>query len=93
MKEMNKEFEYRRYHFNIKVKLNTRVAKCSDGPVYHTVITNCMDFDNYYVTEEVKDEFLTIAVEDAERLAKKYVDKELDEVPTPDSRLKELGFK
>jgi len=90
---MNKEFEYRGYKFNIKVELNTRVERRMNGDKWHTVITNCMDFDNYYKKEEVKDKFLIMCVEDAERLAKKYVDEKIDGRPTPDDRLSALGFK
>ena len=36
--------------------------------------TNCMDFDNYHKKEDVKDRFLEMGVQDAERLAKQYID-------------------
>ena len=71
---MNKQFEYRGFNFNIKVELNTKVEKRIDGERWHTVTTNCMDFDNYYKKEEVNDKFLVICVQECERLAKMYVD-------------------
>lgn len=91
-KNMNKEFEYRGYKFNIKVELNTR-ARRPNGDRYHTVTTNCMDYDNYYKKEEVNDKYLVLAIQDCERLAKKYVDEKLEGKPSPDERLSELGFK
>lgn len=90
---MNKEFDYRGYKFNIKVELNTRVERRMDGERWHTVTTNCMDFDNYYKKEEVKDRFLEVCVQDAERLAKQYIDEKEDGKKSDDERLSALGFK
>ena len=74
IKEMNKEFEHRGYKFNIKAEINPRVECKMNCGKWNAVITNCMDFDNYYKKETVKDEFLIICVENAERFAKRYVD-------------------
>lgn len=90
---MNKQFEYRGYEFNIKVELNTKIEKRIDGDRWHTVTTNCMGYDNYYVKDEVNDKLIVIYVQDAERIAKKYIDHKIDGEPSPDERLKELGFK
>ena len=90
---MNKQFGYRSYNFNIKVEFNTRVEKRIDGDRWHTVTTNCMDYDNYYEKEEVKDKFLEIVVADAERYAKEYVNNKLDGIKPHNERLSELGFK
>jgi len=90
---MNKEFGYRGYKFNIGVELNTRVERRMDGDRWHTVTTNCMDFDNYYKKEEVKDQFLEVCVQDAERLAKQYIDEKEDGKKPDDERLSALGFK
>ena len=93
MSIMNKEFEYRGYKFNIGVELNTRVERRMDGERWHTVTTNCMDFDTYYKKEEVKDRFLEVCVQDAERLAKQYIDEKEDGKKPDDERLSALGFK
>jgi len=93
MSVMNKEFDYRGYKFNIKVELNTRAERRMDGERWHTVTVNCMDFDNYYKKEEVKDRFLELCVQDAERLAKQYIDEKEDGKKPDDERLSALGFK
>lgn len=90
---MNKEFEYRGYKFNIKVDLNIKAERRMGGEVWHLITINCMDKDNYYKKEEVNDKFLEIAVQDAERVAKKYIDEKEDGRPSPNVRLSELGFK
>ena len=90
---MNKEFEYRGYKFNIGVEFNTRVEKRIDGERWHTITINCMDFDNYYKKEDVKDRFLEMGVQDAERLAKQYIDEKEDDKNPYYERLAALGFK
>lgn len=90
---MNKEFEYRGYKFNIEVEFNTRVEKRIDGERWHTITINCMDFDNYYKKEDVKDRFLEMGVQDAERLAKQYIDEKEDSKHPYYERLAALGFK
>ena len=90
---MNKEFEYKGYKFNINVEFNTRVEKRIDGERWHRVTINCMDFDNYYKKEDVKDRFLEIGVQDAERLAKQYIDEKEDDKNPYYERLSALGFK
>ena len=59
----------------------------------YTVIVNCMDFDNYYVREEVNDKFLELFIHDCERIAKKYIDEKLEGKTTVNARLSKLGFK
>ena len=90
---MNKEFEYRGYRFNINVKFNTRVEKKIGGKRWHTIITNDMGVSNYYIKNEAEDDFLILFVESAERLAKEWVDKRIDNTQSTDERLIELGFK
>jgi len=90
---MDKEFKYRGYRFNINVALNTRVEKRLGGERWHTVTVNCMDFFNYYKKEDVKDQFLELCVQDAERLAKRYIDEKEDGEKSADDRLSALGFK
>ena len=89
---MNKQFDYKGYKFNIKVELNTRVERGINGERWHTVTTNCIDFDNYYKKEEVKDKFLEFCVQDTERLAKQYIDEKEDGKKSSDDRLSSLGF-
>lgn len=90
---MNKKFEYRGYKFNIGVEFNTRVERRMGGERWHTVTINCMDSDNYYKKEEVKDRFLEVCVQDAERLAKQHIDEKEDGKKPCDERLSALGFK
>jgi hypothetical protein len=90
---MNKEFEYRGFKFNIKVEFNTKTERRLDGETWHTIIVNCMDFDNYYVKEEVNDKLLELFIHDCERIAKKYIDEKLEGKATVNARLSKLGFK
>lgn len=93
MKEMNKEFEYRGYKFNIKVELETRVTKEINGDKYHTVLINDMGPGNYYKKEEVRDSLLEKALYSLEKRAEDYVNKIIDGRPSHDERLTKLGFK
>jgi hypothetical protein len=90
---MNKEFEYRGFKFHIKVEFNTKTERRLDGETWHTIIVNCMDFDNYYVKEEVNDKLLELFIHDCERIAKKYIDEKLEGKTTVNARLSKLGFK
>jgi hypothetical protein len=90
---MDKEFEYRGYKFNINVKLNTKVEKRINGERWHTVTTSCVDFNNYYKKEEVKDKFLEVCVQDNERLVKQYIDEKEDGKRSAYECLSALGFK
>lgn len=87
---MNKQFEYKGHKFNINVEFDTRII---DGERFHTITTNCMDNDNYYVKEECSDKFLTLYVVACEENAKKYIDKKLNTNQSLDERLTKLGFK
>jgi hypothetical protein len=92
MQDMNKEFEYRGFKFNIKVTLNTKVEKKTDGNRWHTIVTNDMGAGSYYKTLKVEDKLLIEGVSAAELAAKNYVDKHLDQ-SSPDERLTKIGFK
>lgn len=91
---MNKEFEYKGYKFNIKVELDTKVERRINGSRWHTVTTNCMDYDNYYDKMEIKDEFLETCVKNMEKKAKEYVDlKDYRGESHYENRLLAMGFK
>jgi hypothetical protein len=90
--EMNKKFDYRAYHFNICVQLNTKVERTPNGRRYHTVVCNDMGVTNYYHKREVLDESLVLQISIEEELAKKFVDELEDGKPPYDQRLADLGF-
>lgn len=90
---MNKTFNYKGYEFNMSVQFNTRAERNLDGKRWHTLITNCTGYDNYYSKKEVLDEDLVMVVLEEERLAKKYVDDKVKAHTILDERLADLGFK
>lgn len=93
MKKYNKEFQYRRYHFNISVELNTGAERHPDGARFHTVITNDMGVSNYYVKKQVEDRKLKEYILEQIDLAKDYVDKREGIELTPnDVLLLGMGF-
>ena len=91
METLNKVFEYRGFKFNIKLELNTKIEKRIDGDRWHTVTTNCMDSNNFYTKNEVKDENLEQCIKEIQNNAKIYVDKQLGG-PTDIQRFINLGF-
>lgn len=92
MAEMNKQFDYKGYHFNMCVKLNTMVERHPNGKRYHTVICNDMGATNYYHSKEVLDESLVLQIAFEEELAKKFVDDRENGRTPLDQRLSDLGF-
>lgn len=90
--EMNKQFVYREYHFNITVQLDTTVERCLNGKHFHTVICNELSVTNYYHKKEVEDESLVLQISFEEELAKKFVDDREGGKPPFDQRLADLGF-
>ena len=93
MSEMNKEFTYRGYRFNINVSLNIKIEKRIDGLRWHRVVTNCMDYDNYYQADDVEDMDLQKHLISCELRAKKYIDMK-DDIKDPNIKmLVRMGFK
>lgn len=90
--EMNKQFEYRGYRFNICVRLDATVERRLNGKRYHTVVCNDMGVTNYYHKEEVEDQFLVQQVNTEVELAQKFVDECEDGKQPLDQRLAHLGF-
>ena len=75
MSKLNKEFEYKGYKFNTSVELNTRAERKINGKVWYTIITNCMDGNNYYQKEEVETFQIEEVVEKHKQNAIDYIDK------------------
>ncbi len=90
--EMNKQFEYRGYKFNIKVELFTQVEKRPNGITWHTVIINDMGQSNYYKKDNVNDSLLMLHIASAENEAKKFVDTREDGEKPPHDKLAAIGF-
>lgn len=94
MSKFNKEFEYKRYKFNTLVELNTRVERTPNGKVFHTIITNCMDGNNYYLKHEIESSEIEKFVALHKQSAIDYVDKlSYKSQSTEEILLEELGFK
>lgn len=93
MRDMNKQFEYNGYKFNIKVEFNTKVERRIGGLRWHTVTINDMGHGNYYEKKEYEDGNLVAGVQMIESRAKYYVDNRTDTNPLQDQRLLDLGFK
>ena len=91
--EMNKEYEYRGFKFNIKVKLNTKQERHIDGKIWHTVIINDMGMGSYYKTEEIEEKRLKMYLKmDVPIMIEKYVDEQIDGSIGIEKELKQLGF-
>ena len=75
MSKLNKEFEYKGYKFNTSVELNTRAERNLNGKVWHTIITNCMDGNNYYQKEEIETFQIEEVVKKHKQNAIDYIDK------------------
>ncbi len=75
MSKLNKEFEYKGYKFNTSVELNTRAERKINGKVWHTIITNCMDGNNYYQKEEIETFQIEEVVEKHKQNSIDYIDK------------------
>lgn len=79
--KLNKQFDYKNYKFNISVELNTREEKRIGGKTCHTVITNCLGGNNFYVKEEIESSKLFECIEEQHIKATKYVDQLTNQVP------------
>ena len=75
MSKLNKEFDYKTYKFNTSIELNTKVEKRLNGKRWHTIITNCMDGNNYYKKDEIETFQIEEYVEKHKQLAIEYIDK------------------
>jgi len=75
MAKFNKQFKYKGYDFNMSVELNTRKPTKLSVRNWHTVITNCMNGNNYYEKVEVETYQLEECIETQEQLAINYIDK------------------
>ncbi|WP_445713455.1 hypothetical protein [Flavobacterium sp.] len=93
MSKLNKEFEYKGYKFNTSVELNTRAERKINGKVWHTIITNCMDGNNYYQKEEIETFQIEEVVEKHKQNAIDYIDKlTFKEKSFEEMLLSSLGF-
>lgn len=100
--ELNKQFEYKGYRFNISIKLNTHKESDPNGGTYHAVVTNDMGATNFYKTTKFlelpnnrarfENELIeTIALHTKE--AEKFVDnRELKDTNSLIEKLNTLGF-
>jgi len=75
MSKINKKFDYKKYKFNTSIELNTKVEKRLNGKRWHTIITNCMDGNNYYNKDEIETFQIEEYVEKHKQLAIDYIDK------------------
>ena len=75
MSKLNREFDYKDYKFNTSVELNTKVEKRLNGKRWHTIITNCMDGNNYYKKDEIETFQIEEYVEKHKQLAIEDIDK------------------
>ncbi len=75
MSKLNKEFYYKGYRFNTSIELNTKVERILDGKVWHTIITNCMDGNNYYQKEVIETSQIEEYVQKHNKSAEEYIDK------------------
>jgi hypothetical protein len=90
---MNKEFEYRGYTFNIKVEVNHTVNRHLGGISRHKVTLNDMGPSNYYETRFCISIELPNCIDNMTGVAKKWVDKQLDNSRTEEEELLiSLGF-
>lgn len=90
MNEMNKQFSFKDFTFNIKVKLNTKVEKRMNGKRWHEIVVNDMGFGQYYQTYEVEDAELIRKIINIQNELVLYV-QEQSNAPL-DERLAGLGF-
>lgn len=75
MSKFNKQFEHKDYKFNISVELNTKAERTLNGKVWHTVITNCLGSNNYYIKDEVLSVELENCINKHKEDAINYIDK------------------
>jgi hypothetical protein len=93
MKKFNKRFEYKGYKFNTSIELNTKAERKLNGKIWHTIITNCMDGNNYYQKEEIETFQIEEYVEKHNLSAIEYIDKLTFVSETFEERLlSTLGF-
>lgn len=93
MRDLNKQFQYKKYNFNTSVRLNTRAERRIGGKVWHTIITNCMDGNNYYKKDEIETCQIEEYVKSHEQLAMEYIDKlTYREQSFEETLLEGLGF-
>lgn len=96
---MTKDFIYSGYSFLITVKLRTKIEKCIDGKIWHTIIVNSVprnvppNADNYFETREVEDSHLESSVLQMTAQAKEWVNEKYKTRDPEDARLTNLGFK
>lgn len=84
---MDKEFEYKGHRFNIEVELNVVRDE------RHLVTARSIDTDDYNSSIVVSDDYLVMYISECESRIKNYVDDKLENEPSEDQRLIELGFK
>lgn len=93
MKKFNKQFEHKDYKFNTSVELNTRAERKLNGKVWHTIITNCLGGNNYYVKDEIETYQIEEYVEKHKQDAIDYIDKlTYKEKSFEETILSNLGF-
>lgn len=93
MAKLNKQFVYKRYNFNTSVELNTKAERSPNGKVWHTIITNCMDGNNFYLKDEIQTFQIEEYVEMHEQSAINYIDKlTYKEQSFEETILSNLGF-
>jgi hypothetical protein len=90
--EMNKQFQYRGYKFNIKVELNYSVERHPNGKKLHKITLNDMGVNNYSKSFEVEEPYITGTISALEITAQKYTDGKLDGIPSVNQELTDMGF-
>ena len=90
---MQKEINYKDYHFIIDVQLNTNVERHPGGKCFSTiVISNQTGSRTYYKVRKVENKFLKKEIEEFEKDMREFVDNN-DVVPEEVQILLDLGFK
>ena len=82
--EMNKQFEYKGYRFNIKVSFNVKAERHIGGKRWHRLSVSGMGARNWsFEKPEVLDEDLVGAINDIQKRAEEYIDGSVVDKLTP----------
>ena len=92
--EMNKQFDYKGYRYNVKVAFNVKAERHIGGKRWHKVSISGMGARNWgFEKPEVLDENLVEAINDIQKQAEAYIDGSIVDKLTPvQEALLAMGF-